>query len=91
MKKILLFSAIVAVLFSSCGTSPRGELVGVQELTEFCENDRPIHIAKELTKFHEEHIHSNIGRRTSRREHLELSFSFPCEQLSSGEQSFRRT
>ena len=35
MKKIVLFSAIFAVLFSSCGTSPTGELVGVQQLTEF--------------------------------------------------------
>ena len=35
MKKILLFGALVAVLFSSCGTSPRGELVGVQNLEEF--------------------------------------------------------
>ena len=35
MKKILLFGALVGVLFSSCGTSPRGELVGVQDLEEF--------------------------------------------------------
>ncbi len=39
MKKILLFGAIVAMLFSSCGTSPRGELVGVQDLTEFYPTD----------------------------------------------------
>ena len=35
MKKILLFGTLVGVLFSSCGTSPRGELVGVQDLEEF--------------------------------------------------------
>ena len=35
MKKILLFGALVALLFSSCGTSSRGELVGVQDLEEF--------------------------------------------------------
>ena len=35
MKKILLFSSFVALIFSSCGTSPLGELVGVQELQEF--------------------------------------------------------
>ncbi|MFL2563892.1 MAG: SUMF1/EgtB/PvdO family nonheme iron enzyme [Flavobacteriales bacterium] len=39
MKKILLFGALVAVLFSSCGTSPRGELVGVQNLEEFYPTD----------------------------------------------------
>ena len=35
MKKILLFGALIGVLFSSCGTSSRGELVGVQDLEEF--------------------------------------------------------
>lgn len=35
MKKILLFGATLALLFSSCGTSPKGELVGIQELKEF--------------------------------------------------------
>ena len=35
MKKILLFGTLIGVLFSSCGTSPRGELVGVQDLEEF--------------------------------------------------------
>ena len=35
MKKILLFGSLVALLFSSCGSSPLGELVGVQELQEF--------------------------------------------------------
>jgi gliding motility-associated lipoprotein GldK len=39
MKKILLFGAIVATVFSSCGTSSRGELVGVQELSEFHPSD----------------------------------------------------
>jgi len=34
MRKILLLGVIAAV-FSSCGTSSRGELVGVQELSEF--------------------------------------------------------
>ncbi len=35
MKKILLFGTLIGVLFSSCGTSSRGELVGVQDLEEF--------------------------------------------------------
>jgi len=35
MRKILLLGAIVTLAFSSCSTSSRGELVGVQELTEF--------------------------------------------------------
>lgn len=39
MKKILLLGAIAAAVFSSCGTSSRGELVGVQELTEFIPAD----------------------------------------------------
>ena len=41
MKKILLFGALVALLFSSCGTSPRGELVGVQDLEEFYPANEP--------------------------------------------------
>jgi len=39
MKKILLFGALVGLLFSSCGTSSRGELVGVQDLEEFYPSD----------------------------------------------------
>ena len=39
MRKILLLGAIAATVFSSCGTSSRGELVGVQELTEFYPSD----------------------------------------------------
>lgn len=39
MKKILLLGAIAAVVFGSCSTSSRGELVGVQELTEFIPAD----------------------------------------------------
>ena len=35
MKKILLFGVIAAAVFSSCNTSSRGELVGVQDLSEF--------------------------------------------------------
>jgi len=35
MKKILLLGVIAAAVFSSCGTSSRGELVGVQELSEY--------------------------------------------------------
>lgn len=35
MKKILLFGTLVGVLFSSCGTPPSGELVGVNDLSEF--------------------------------------------------------
>ena len=39
MRKILLIGAIAAAVLSSCGTSSRGELVGVQELTEFYPSD----------------------------------------------------
>ncbi|MCS5663317.1 MAG: SUMF1/EgtB/PvdO family nonheme iron enzyme [Flavobacteriales bacterium] len=39
MKKILLLGVIAATVFSSCGTSSRGELVGVQELSEFYPSD----------------------------------------------------
>ena len=39
MKNILLISAIAIIALSSCGTSSRGELVGVQELTEFYPSD----------------------------------------------------
>ncbi len=39
MRKILLLGAIVLTLISSCGTSSRGELVGVQELIEFYPSD----------------------------------------------------
>lgn len=39
MRKILLFGVIAAAVFSSCGTSSRGELVGVQELSEFYPSD----------------------------------------------------
>ena len=35
MRKILLLGAIVTLALSSCSTSSRGELVGVQELREF--------------------------------------------------------
>lgn len=48
MRKILLFGVITASIFSSCGTSSRGELVGVQELTEFYPSDPygMVHIPK---------------------------------------------
>ena len=39
MRKILLLGVIAATVFSSCGTSSRGELVGVQELSEFYPSD----------------------------------------------------
>ena len=39
MRKILLLGAIAAAVFSSCSTSSRGELVGVQDLTEFYPSD----------------------------------------------------
>jgi len=39
MKNILLISAIAIIALSSCSTSSRGELVGVQELTEFYPSD----------------------------------------------------
>ncbi|MDA9003820.1 formylglycine-generating enzyme family protein, partial [Flavobacteriales bacterium] len=39
MKNILIISAIAITALSSCGTSSRGELVGVQELTEFYPSD----------------------------------------------------
>ncbi len=48
MRKILLFGVITASIYSSCGTSSRGELVGVQELTEFYPSDPygMVHIPK---------------------------------------------
>jgi gliding motility-associated lipoprotein GldK len=39
MRKLLLLGTIAAAMLSSCGTSSRGELVGVQELTEFYPSD----------------------------------------------------
>jgi gliding motility-associated lipoprotein GldK len=39
MKNILLISAIAIAALSSCGTSSRGELVGVQDLIEFYPSD----------------------------------------------------
>ena len=39
MRKILLLGVIAATVFSSCSTSSRGELVGVQELSEFYPTD----------------------------------------------------
>lgn len=39
MKKIFLFATVLATIYSSCSTSSRGELVGVQELIEFFPTD----------------------------------------------------
>jgi|TARA_Y100000385_G_scaffold290927_1_gene366150 gliding motility-associated lipoprotein GldK len=39
MKKVFLFGVIITTVICSCSTSSRGELVGVQELTEFFPND----------------------------------------------------
>tara|TARA_B110000444_G_scaffold182234_1_gene171103 strand:+ start:3253 stop:4581 length:1329 start_codon:yes stop_codon:yes gene_type:complete len=39
MKKIFLLATVLATIYSSCSTSSRGELVGVQELIEFYPTD----------------------------------------------------
>ncbi len=41
--------------------SPHRLIQLLQELCEYCGKERPIHIARELTKLHEEHIHSDIS------------------------------
>ena len=41
--------------------SPHRLLQLLQELSKYCGKERPIHIARELTKIHEEHIHSDIN------------------------------
>ena len=41
--------------------SPHRLIKLLQELSEYCGKERPIHIARELTKLHEEHIHCDIN------------------------------
>ena len=39
MKNIIIFGFIIVGFFSSCGSSSNGELVGIQDLTEFHPTD----------------------------------------------------
>jgi len=41
--------------------SPHRLIQLLEELAQLCSKDRPVHIARELTKFHEEHISCNIN------------------------------